>query len=318
MKLYQRAEKLMGTAFSLGILAETESQAQHFLQMGIDEIKRTESLLSEFIPQSATSQINQLSPLQSLSLEEEVYQLLKRCQAISRLCKGDFDITVSPLKKLYRFKNDDFEMPDASTISSCLKSVGFHKIELDDTNRSIKLLESGMAISFAAIGKGYAADKVVALWKTYGINAGFVNASGDIRAWGLNTESKAWNVGIAHPNLIEQSVFKLQLKDNAIATSGNSEQHFIWQGKRYSHNINPHTGYPLMGIKSVTIVSPSAELSDALATAVYVKGVEKGIAFVNQLPQTHAIIITETDEVFFSKQIEYEVLSTTDHPHTIG
>lgn len=307
MKTYTHTEKMMGTIFSMGVVAEKTSIAQQFLSEGINEIKRLEALLSEFKADSMTSKINQNASEKWVTTDIETFQLIKRSIAISQLSKGAFDITVSPLKKLYRFDKATFEMPEQKHIEKALKKTGYKKIAFDETACSVKFLANQMAISFSAIGKGFAADKVIALWKNNGLESGYVNASGDIRAIGKNEKNEFWKVGVANPESITSSIFQLPLSNNAIATSGNSEQHFLYKGKKYSHNINPFTGKPLQGIKSVTVVSPSAELSDALATAVYVKGVKNGIGFIDQLPQTHAIIIDKKNKVHFSKKINYEV-----------
>jgi thiamine biosynthesis lipoprotein len=125
-------------------------------------------------------------------------------------------------------------------------------------------------------------------------------------AFGKNAKGKPWTIGIANPNDRKKNLLHLDLSDRAIATSGDYEQFFNYQGKRYSHSLNPKTGLPLSGIKSVSVISPSAELSDGLATAVYTLGEKAGISFVNSLPQTHAIVINENNEVHFSEDINYE------------
>jgi FAD:protein FMN transferase len=306
MREFVRNEKLMGTAFSLGIIAKDEALANHWLKVGIDEVKRIENLLSEYLPTSTTSQINRNSYLKPLTIEKEIFELIERCLAISKLTKGDFDITVSPLKKLFTFKNDTFEMPDSSIIKETLNYIGYQKIILNRLNYSVALLHPKMKISFNAIGKGYASDRVKKLWIKKGITSGFINASGDLDAFGQKADGSPWKIGIANPANKNHALLYIPLFNASVATSGDYEQHFIWQGQRYSHNINPHTGIPLSGIKSVTVVSPNAELSDALATAVYVKGVEKGVDFINQLPQTHCVIINEKDQLFLSKYLTYE------------
>ncbi len=309
MQEYTLTQKLMGTVFTLGVIAGDPSEARVFLEAGIAEIERLEKLLSEFRPDSATTNINNNAGETWVPTDAETYGLIKRSIAIARLCGGDFDITVAPLKSLYRFKHTDFVMPADEEISHALQKVGYHHLLLDDAAQAVRFAVSGMRISFAAIGKGFAADQVIHKWKAAGLRSGFVSASGDIRVLGVNSKGLPWKAGIAHPDAIGTALFQLSLRDNAIATSGSSEQYFMWNKKKWSHNINPHTGKPLQGIKSVTIVSPAAELADALATAVYVKGIRKGLAFVDQLPQTHAVIIDEKNNIHFSKKLVYETVT---------
>jgi thiamine biosynthesis lipoprotein len=131
MRVFVINKKLMGTAFSLGIVANNEETANYWLQMGVDEIKRIEEVLSEYKSSSVTSKINHYAGNAGVKINKEVFALLERSLAISKLTKGDFDITVSPLKALYKFRNSEFEMPPAALIKNTLKSVGYQKIILD-------------------------------------------------------------------------------------------------------------------------------------------------------------------------------------------
>lgn len=290
----------MGSVFSLGIVTGSEEQAVQLLDLGIAEIRRIEDLLSEFKPDTETSLINSSAPDTPVMVSAECFNIIRRSVDISKLTRGDFDITVGPLKRLYRFKNADFVMPAAQEISQALPKIGYTKLRIDDAHQTVCFTVAGMQISFAAIGKGYAADRVKALWNSAGVRSGYINASGDLCAFGSKPDGLPWNVGIANPDRPAEILFYIPLKDASVATSGDYEQHFIYEGKRYSHNIDPHSGLPLSGIKSVSVFSPAAELSDALATAVYVKGVQQGLDFINQLPHTHCIIIDAENTVHTS------------------
>ena len=166
-----------------------------------------------------------------------------------------------------------------------------------------------MRISFAAIGKGYAADRVKSLLVNKGIQSGVINASGDLTAWGRNEDGSPWKVGIADPNDPTKIVLWIPIENASVATSGDYEQYFMRDGIRYSHTIDPKTGHPVTGIKSVTIVSPSAELSDALATAVFVMGKDVGMNFIEQLPHTHAVIIDEKNKISTSSKLNINLLN---------
>ena len=298
----------MGSMFKLGIVSKDKDFATELLEIGIKEIERIEDLLSEFRVDSMTSKINEDAGIAPTLLNKEVFGLIERSLQISQISNGAFDITIGPLKKLYQFNNSEFDFPKAGQITKALKGVGYEKVKLDASSLMVKLKEPGMRISFAAIGKGYAADQVRKIWKSLEVESGYINASGDLCAFGKNEESNPWTIGIANPNKKNTPLLHLVLRDRAIATSGDYEQFFMHMGKRYSHSLNPKTGLPLSGIKSVSVISPSAELSDGLATAVYTLGEKAGISFVNSLPQTHAIVINEKDEVHFSEDIDYEGL----------
>ena len=297
----------MGCSFELGVVSEDNATAQHFLEQGIFEIQRIENLLSEFLPTSQISLINRNAG-KLVTVDGEVLSLLERCSKISHISKGYFDITVGPLKRLYRFKNEEFTPPGKQQLMTALKKVGYAKIKLDGNLSAAALSQEGMYISLAAIGKGYAADMVKKMWKGNGVEGGYIDASGDLTAFGSDENGRPWKIGIANPDVRGATLFQIPLHNVSVATSGDYEQHFTHNGKRYSHNIDPKSGLPVQGIKSVSIFSPSAELSDALATAVYAMGVEKGLSFIDQFPQTHCIIINDHNKIFFSKQIHYEAV----------
>lgn len=296
----------MGSQFSLGIVHQDELFARRMLQQGVDEIKRIEDLLSEFLPNSETSKINSTAHTKPVIVSWECFDLISRSRRISQLTEGCFDITVSPLKRIYSFKNGHFTMPEDHIIKEVKNQTGYKNLDLNEKEYAVSFTKSGMRISFAAIGKGYASDRVKKMWISQGVRSGYINASGDLNAFGQKANGDPWQIGIADPDNKNRILLKIPVSNVSVATSGDYEQHFIHNGVRYSHNIDPHSGFPISGIKSVSVFSPAAELSDALATAVYVKGVKEGIYFVNQLPKTHAIIIDENNKIYFSKDLQYE------------
>lgn len=297
--------KLMGSAFEIIVIEDNQILAEKLLKEAVEEIKRIENELTEFDENSFTSLININAGIQPVKVTEEVYQLLKRCQNISHITQGAFDITISPLKKLYNFKNGDFTFPEKNKIQDVLKLTGFEHLKLLPDN-TVYLTKKGMRISFAAIGKGYAADCVKKKWLQHQLKGGAVNASGDLCVFGNQEDGNPWKIGIQHPDDKNKMLFSIPLREGAIATSGDYEQYFIKDGIRFSHTIHPKTGLPIKGIKSVSILHSSAELCDALATAVYVMGAEVGLHFINQLPNTHAVIINSENKVFLSDNIEVE------------
>lgn len=304
MNEFRTRQKLMGSAFELLVIEEDPARAEKLLENGINEIRRLEKLLSEFIPESYTFRINSNAGRERVVVEDEIFQLLERCIKISALTGGTFDITVGPLKKLYNFKKTLINFPDKKAIRQTLRKTGYRNLILSKDATSVFLAKEGMHISFAAIGKGYAADCVKKIWQEAGLESGYINASGDLTVFGSKPDGSPWKLGIANPDNTVEMLYYIPVHSACIATSGDYEQYFMADGKRYSHNIHPKTGLPLQGIKSVSVISPSAELSDALATAVYVMGPDAGIDFVNQLPDTHCIIISENNAHYFSKNLD--------------
>jgi thiamine biosynthesis lipoprotein len=285
----------MGSDFEL---IATDAAPQR-LQEGVEEIKRIEALLTEFNDTSVTAQLNAYAGISAVTVPAEVYQLIQRCLRLSAITQGAFDISAGALKRLFNFKQDHFQWPEKAAQAQALSQTGYQRITLLDNNQ-VFLQQKGMRIGFGAIGKGYAADKVKALWMAAGADSGVINASGDLTAWG----TKPWKVGIAHPDDPDKMLLWLPVQNASVATSGNYEQYVEKNGVRYSHNIDPRTGNPVPYIKSVTVISPSAELSDALATAVTVMGPSVGLDFINQLPDVHCIIIDGRNKVFQSENIQ--------------
>lgn len=295
--------RLMGSDFELIATGATEAVTARRLEEGIAEIQRIESLLTVFNDTSVTAQINAQSGGTPVQVPAEVYQLIMRCNKISTITQGAFDISAGLLKKLFNFKYDHFSWPEQSAIDEAMRCTGFQHIALLN-NHCIQLKRPGMRIEFGGIGKGYAADRVKALWIAGGSTSGVINASGDLTAWGQQPDGGPWKIGIAHPDDPNKMLMWLPVNNASVATSGNYEQYVERGGIRYSHNIDPRKGCPVPYIKSVTVVSPSAELSDALATAITVMGPVVGLNLVNQLPDVHCIIIDGRNKVFQSNNIQ--------------
>lgn len=301
--VYTRGLKLMGSQFSIKLVETSKAKAEKMTGKAIKEIQRLESKLSEFIPASEISQINISAGKRTVKLSKEVYDLLLQCQYLSEITSGAFDITTATAKSLYDFDRNSHSHPCQQLIDNSSHSINYKYLDLDKANHAF-LQKQGAKISLAAIGKGYAAEKAKDLLLNERIESGVINASGDIAAWGINLEEQPWWVGIIDPNDTSQVLFKIPLNNRSISTSGNQFQFFTSEGIRYSHTLNPQTARPLCGIKSVSILHPSATISDALATAVNVIGEEKGIQFVNALKNTSCIIINDQNEVFSSSDIE--------------
>jgi thiamine biosynthesis lipoprotein len=160
-----------------------------------------------------------------------------------------------------------------------------------------------MKIGFGAIGKGYAADKVKELLVSKQVPAGMINASGDIATWGTKATGEKWLIGVDHPRSNGKIFTWLPLIESSVSITGNLDRYVTLNGKKYAHYIDPKSGYPTTGISKVTILAKSAELCDALATAVYVLGKEKGISLINQLGDTEVVIVDSYNQMFKSNGI---------------
>jgi len=173
------------------------------------------------------------------------------------------------------------------------------------TNNTVFLPKKGMKIGFGAVGKGYAADATKKHLQSMGVQAGIINASGDLTTWGKKPDGTDWQVGISNPENPAKVFSWFPVKDAAVATSGNYEKYVTLDGKRYSHIIDPRNGMPVSGIKSVTVFAPNGELADAFATAVFIMGIEVGINTISQLPGMSCIIVDATNKIHRSPNIQW-------------
>lgn len=301
LREFRREIRLMGSAFEF-IVVDSGDRVDQLLDAAVGEVQRIENLLTEFSDTSQTALLNRSAGLAPVAVDTEVFELLRRCVEISRLTQGAFDITAGALKKLYNFKGGPPTWPDARTLKQTLQKTGYQHIRLLGGNQ-VHLSKLGMHIGFGAVGKGYAADCVKVLLQKKGVQSAVINASGDLTAWGKRADGTPWKVGIADPNNPTNVVLWLPVDGVSVATSGDYEQFFERDGVRYTHNLDPKTGRPVRGVKSVTVVSPSAELSDALATAVFVMGPEVGLHFIGQLPRTHCVVIDADNKLHVSKRL---------------
>lgn len=301
--IHRRTCKLMGNMFSIAVVADDTGWADHCIDLAVAEISRIEALLTTFRDDSQTNAINRNAGIRPVVVDREVLELIERSVRISQLCQGAFDITYGSVdKKLWNFDQSMTSLPDAATARKAVRLISYKNIILDHSHSSVFLKQKGMRIGFGGIGKGYAADRAKQLLVNLGIRSGVVNASGDLAVWGTQADGKPWTIGIADPDT-RVPFSSLTLTDMAIATSGNYEKYVMIDGKKYSHTIDPKTGLPVTGIKSVSIISPMAELSDALATPVTVMGTRRGLHMINQMKGVACIIIDDDNQIFTSANI---------------
>ena len=289
---------LMGSSFQITLVSEKD-KGMDYLAEAVNKIREIESWLSSWQEGSVTSSLNKEAAKHPVQVPDEYYQLVSRCLALSKLTQGAFDISFNGMGSLYEFDRQEHNLPENSTLSESLKHVGYEKIVLHD-NQRISFTDSLVRIGFGAIGKGYAAEQVKKLMQTYGLPGGVVNASGDLTTWGTRANGEAWKVGVPEPGNKDNIILWLPVDEKAIATSGDYEKYFTNNGQRYSHIINPITGLPVVGASSVSIISDSAELSDALATAVSVLGLDIGMDLINQIEGVECVFIDNSSKLHFS------------------
>ena len=301
---YDKTLKLMGSRFDISVIADSAENGEKYIAIAISEIKRIERIISSWDKNSETTKINQNAGVEPVKVSKELFELINRSLQISKITEGAFDISYASMDKIWKFDGSMTEMPSAKAIKRSVENVGYQNIVLDINKQTVFLKYKGMKIGFGAVGKGYAADMAKKLLQKLGVKGGLVNASGDLNCWGKQDDGQSWKVGITNP-LNKNKIFSwFDIEDQAVVTSGNYEKYVNFNGKRYTHIINPKTGYPSTGIVSATVFAPKAELADALATSIFVMGTSVGIDLINQLKGVDCIVIDDNNKIHTSKGIQ--------------
>lgn len=304
LREFKRSQRLMGNAFEITVVCDDEKSANAHIDAAIVEIQRIEKLMTTFSEESQTNLINRNAGIQAVSVDKEIFDLIERSLRISKITDGYFDISYGGIdKSFWNFDKEMKELPNTELIKEHLKLVNYQNIILNRENQTAFLKEKGMRIGFGGIGKGYAAEIAKQVLQKRGVNSGIVNASGDLTTWGTQANGKPWTVGIADPDNSRQPFSYMNITDMAIATSGNYEKFVVINGEKYSHTINPKTGMPVSGVKSVTVFCPNAEIADAMATPVSIMGIDAALNMVNQINHLECIIIDDKDNIYSSQNI---------------
>ena len=289
-------------------------EGQAAIEAAYAEIDRLEAMISSWRADSQTTQINDMAGRAPVVVPSELFNLVRRSLKVSELTGGAFDITFAGLGKLWDIKADPPRLPEKAEIEAALRWVDYRQVVLDAERRTVYLSQTGMRIGFGAIGKGYAANRALAVIAQHGFTNALVNAGGDLIARGRQNDGQPWSIGISHPRDRERIFAWLQLTEQAVVTSGDYERFITIDGVRYSHIISPQTGYPASELQSVTIICPDAELADALATATFVMGPKRGMDLVDKLKGVECLMIDAGGDIHYSRNIETQMIFPEDQP----
>ncbi len=297
LTVFRREVRLMGNKFEIGIVGNDPVWAGERINSAITEINRVEKLLSTFSEDSEINAINRNAGIKPVKVSAEIFRLIDRSMQISELTYGAFDITYYSGDK-NTISND----ADTAVASYTINAVNYKDVLLDTKLTTVFLKEKGMRIGFAAISKGYAADRAKYILQTEGVSNGVINAGGDLLTWGRQPDMEPWTVAAADPTQLTQPFADLDISDMAIATSVNAEKYASINDKKLNAP-KAKNGFTLSEINSVTILSPTAEFADAMATPVMTIGVNAGIYLINQLNQIGCVIIDDHNRIYPSKGI---------------
>ena len=295
----------MGNHFEITVVGDDEQWANEKIEIGVKEIQRIEKLLTTYAEDSETNLINTNAGISPVKVSEEIILLIERALRISNITQGAFDISYGSVdKSLWNFDTSMTSLPSRKIAKQSVRLINYKNIIIDKEASTVFLKQKGMRIGFGGIGKGYAAEQAKNVMRAAGVENGVVNASGDLTTWGLMPDGNKWTIGIVHPEMASSVFSYMNVSGLSVATSGNYEKYIMIDGVKYSHTINPKTGLPVTGIKSVTIVSTNAEVADAMATPVMIMGIEAGLNMINQINDIEAIVIDDNNTLYATKNIK--------------
>jgi len=304
--VHRRKLYMMTSPFEMTVVAKDTIQGNEFIDAAIAEVSRIENLVSDWKPETQISHVNQNAGIKPVKVNDEIFQLIQRAIKVSKLTDGAFDISYASMDKIWKFDGSMKEMPTPEAIKKSVEKVGYQKIILDEKEKTVFLRDKGMKLGLGGIAQGFIADKIKTLLVSKGCTSGIANVSGDICAWGKQPDGKPWTVGIVNPMNKTKIFATFSLVDSAVETSGTYERYVVFNGIRYSHIINPKTGYPAQGIVSVTTFAKQTEMADVLAKGVFLFGVDAGLNFINQLKGIECIIVDDKGKIYTSNGIHLE------------
>jgi thiamine biosynthesis lipoprotein len=283
--------EIMGSVFTVKIEGHDDPSAA--TGAAFDEIRRIDRLLSTYKEDSEISDVNRRAASEPVTVGAAFWEVALASRRYHELSDGCFDPTIRPLMKTWGFTRREGRVPTDEELAQALPLVDFGKVTLDEAARSIALGREGMALDFGGIAKGYAVDRAVKELKERGVNSAIIDAAGNFYALGTPNGRERWRAGVRHPLRRNEIIATLPVADRGVATSGNYERFFEIDGSKYCHIMDPRTGRPVEGMLSATVVAETAMAADALSTAVFVLGGEKGMALIESLSGVEAMLILQ-------------------------
>jgi len=263
----------MGGAFTIVAYGQDRTRLETAIAQALEEARRLDRELSNYRPESEWSEVNRMAGQRPVHISRELFELLSACVSYSRQSEGTFDITVGPLMKVWGFYKGTGHLPHRAEVDGALEKVGWRNILLDEKSQTVRFAKPGVEIDPGGIGKGYAVDRLAEILRNAGVDSALISAaSSSIYAIGAPPGEAGWKIGIRDPKSESGRVAHVELKDESMSTSGNYEKFFYAEGKMYSHIMDPRTGYPSVGMLSVSVITPKTIDSEAWAKPYYILG----------------------------------------------
>lgn len=284
------SEPHMGTLFKITLYASDKDGADRAAKVAFARVAELDGIMSDYRPASELMQLCKKAGGDPVKVSADLFAILQRAQEVARKTDGAFDVTVGPIVRLWRKARRTRELPSAEAIKQALAKVGYDKMRLDATKRTVQLLVMGMLLDLGGIAKGYAGDAVLEVLRKHGITRALVAAGGDIRVGEAPPEEKGWKVGIAPlRNPTAPPSQHLLLVNAAVSTAGDAEQAVEIDGKRYSHIVDPRTGMAQLGRRSASVIARDGTTADAYDTALCVLGPKRGLPIIEDISGAAAL-----------------------------
>jgi len=312
--MFKESRVMMDTYCTITVVSTSEDRAKEAIEAGFSEIKKLDTYLNNFSPDSELSAISRSAGIKPVHVSRETLDIILKTIEVSKITIGAFDPTIAPVLELWKFSGRPASplLPQDDLIKDALKLVDYKKIKTNTGESELYLEEKDMELDLGGIAKGYAADKAIEAIKLKGIKAALVAISGDIRGYGLNTTGKPWKVGIQDPRPENPDAEKpwedifasISLKNRAISTAGDYQRFFLRDGKRYHHIIDPKTGYPSeSGLISVSVIAPEGYIADGIDTAILILGAEKGMKLLEEMG-IDGVLVDSNKRVLITKNLK--------------
>ena len=284
----ERELGVMGTDLIIRAYGTDGDSLDRAIDAAVAELRRIEDLATDW-RDSPLMDLNAHAGQGPRRVDSELLSLIERALRMAAVTGGAFDPTFAGVGRLWRFDGGEPRLPDSADIAAALGTIDHTRVRVDTAAHTVEL-PSGFRLGLGGIAKGYGVDRAMQVLVAHGVTAGVVNAGGDMKVLGLR-EGRPWEIAIKHPRDRDRAMAVLHVSNVAVVTSGDYERFLEIDGERYHHILDPRTGYPSTGCLSATVVAPSAQDADALATALCVIGPEQGLQLVEQLHRVEAILV---------------------------
>jgi thiamine biosynthesis lipoprotein len=277
-------------------------------------IREIESRMSVFLPDSDISRVNAAAGIEPVQVHDDVFEVIERALHFAAISGGAFDPTVGPLVSLWGIIGDNPRVPSQAEIDAVLPLINWRDVELDRDTGSVFLKHPGMVLDLGAIAKGYAADEAAAIVRNARLKRALIDLGGNVITHGRKRDKSPWRIGIQDPfENWGASIGIVQVQEQSVVTSGSYERYFEADGVRYHHIFSPDTGYPAdNNLLSVTVIADSSMDADALSTAAFVLGYEKGRTLIETLDGIEAVFVFEDMSVIKTPGVDF-ILTDEDY-----